>query len=129
MIGTTLAGITFVNFNELDIKSGDEVEISIDKDIQDDETPYVVKHKGIKTIGYIPKLMTIAQWGIDARARGDLDSYNYNRDRYVSVKIVRDNLYTDMNRNHQQVVLGWISRIVRDEDDNVKSVGIVLDYM
>ena len=81
MIGTTLAGITFINFNDLDIQSGDEVEVSIDDSFQDDETAYVVKHKGITPIGYIPKLMTISQWGIEARSRGDLDSYNYNRDR------------------------------------------------
>jgi|TARA_R100000479_G_C6271320_1_gene159621 hypothetical protein len=129
MIGTTLAGITFINFNDLDIQSGDEVEVSIDDSFQDDETAYVVKHKGITPIGYIPKLMTISQWGIEARSRGDLDSYNYNRDRYIATKIIRDNIFSDMNRNHIPVIPAWISRIVRDEDDTVKSVGVAFDYM
>lgn len=129
MIGTTLAGITFINYNDMDIHAGDDVEISVDDKIKDDEIPYVVKLNGITPIGYIPKLATIQKWGEEAKERGDLDSYNYNRDRYVATKIIRDNLFNDMTRNHLPVVNGFVGRIVRDEDNEVKSVGITVDYM
>lgn len=129
MIGTTLAGITFVNFEEIDIHAGDEIEICIDNKIKDDEIAFVVRHKGITPIGYIPKLSTIQKWGEDAKERGDLDSYNYNRDRYVATKIIRDNIYNDMFRNHLNVINGFVGRLVRDEDNQVKSIGITVDYM
>ena len=129
MIGTTLAGITFVNYNDMDIHAGDDVEISVDEKIKDNEIAYVVKLNGITPIGYIPKLSTIQKWGEEAKERGDLDSYNYNRDRYVATKIIRDNIYNDMARNHLPVIKGFVARIVRDEDNEVKSVGITVDYM
>lgn len=106
MIGTTLAGITFVNFDDMDIHTGDDVEISIDDTIKDDETAYVVKHHGLAVVGYIPKLSTIQKWGEDAKERGDLESYNYNRDRYVATKVIRDNIFNDMHRNHLRIIIG-----------------------
>ena len=129
MIGTTLAGITFVNFDDMDIHTGDDVEISFDDKIKDDETAYVVKHNGLSVVGYIPKLSTIQKWGEDAKERGDLESYNYNRDRYVATKVIRDNIFNDMHRNHLRIIPGFIGRIMRDEDNQVKSVSIVIDYM
>ena len=129
MIGTTLAGITFVNFNDIDINAGDDIEISIDHKIKDDETAYVVKHNGLTVIGYIPKLSTIQKWGEDAKERGDLESYNYNRDRYIATKQIRDNVFNDMHRNSLHTIPGFVGRIMRDEDNIVKSVSIVVDYM
>ena len=129
MIGTTLAGITFVNFNDIDIHAGDDIEISVDPNIKDDETAYVVKHNGLTVIGYIPKLSTIQKWGEDAKERGDLESYNYNRDRYIATKQIRDNIFNDMHRNSLVTIPGFVGRIMRDEDNVVKSISIVVDYM
>ena len=129
MIGTTLAGITFVNFNDIDIHAGDDIEISVDPNIKDDETAYVVKHNGLTVIGYIPKLSTIQKWGEDANERGDLESYNYNRDRYIATKQIRDNIFNDMYRNSLLTIPGFVGRIMRDEDNVVKSISIVVDYM
>ena len=129
MIGTTLAGITFVNFDDIDIHAGDDIEISVDPNIKDDETAYVVKHNGLTVIGYIPKLSTIQKWGEDAKERGDLESYNYNRDRYIATKQIRDNIFNDMYRNSLLTIPGFVGRIMRDEDNVVKSISIVVDYM
>ncbi len=130
MIATTLNGITFVNFNEIDINKGDDAVCVVDEKFNDDDELALKVEVGLGvTIGYLPKLSTIQKWGTDAKERGDVNSYQYNRDRYISTKYIRDNITTDLYRNKLKNVPCKIGRISRDEDDNIISVSVLFDYI
>lgn len=130
MIATTLNGITFVNFNEIDINKGDDAVCVVDEKFNDDDELALKVEVGLGvTIGYLPKLSTIQKWGTDAKERGDVNSYQYNRDRYISTKYIRDNITTDLYRNKLKSVPCKIGRISRDEDDNIISVSVLFDYI
>jgi hypothetical protein len=129
MIQCTLAGVTFINWNEIDITLQDEIYVKQDEDFSDQEIALSVHlSTGVK-IGYIPLLSTIQKWGEKAKENNDLESYKYNRDRYIYTKIIRDNIINDLFRNHT-IVNGMISFIKADnETGEIKSIGVAFDYM
>jgi hypothetical protein len=129
MIQCTLAGVTFINWNEIDITLQDEIYVKQDEDFSDQEIALSVHlSTGVK-IGYIPLLSTIQKWGEKAKENNDLESYKYNRDRYIYTKIIRDNIINDLFRNHT-IVNGMVSFIKADnETGEIKSVGVAFDYM
>ncbi len=129
MIQCTLAGVTFINWNEIDITLQDEIYVKQDEDFSDQEIALSVHlSTGVK-IGYIPLLSTIQKWGEKAKENNDLESYKYNRDRYIYTKIIRDNIINDLFRNHT-IVNGMVSFIKADnETDEIKSIGVAFDYM
>jgi hypothetical protein len=129
MIQCTLAGVTFINWNEIDITLQDEIYVKQDEDFSDQEIALSVHlSTGVK-IGYIPLLSTIQKWGEKAKENNDLESYKYNRDRYIYTKIIRDNIINDLFRNHT-IVNGMVSFIKADnETGEIKSIGVAFDYM
>ena len=128
MIACTLNGITFTNFNEVDINESDEVICKINEKFSDDEVALEIQTACNFTLGYIPKLSTIEKWGNDAKEAGDLDKADYLRERWKWTQIVRDFVTTDILRN-KMTVNGKINRIMRHEDDSIKSISISFDYM
>jgi|TARA_X000001388_G_C2226667_1_gene121401 hypothetical protein len=129
MVATTLNGITFINFNEIDINKGDEAICCVDEKFKDTEVALKVSIGCNSIIGYIPKLSTIQKWGEEAKAQGDVNKYQYCRDRYRSTKFIRDNVITDLYRNKINNIPCKVGNISRDEDDNVISVSVIFDYM
>ncbi len=80
MIGTTLSGITFVNWNEVDINLQDKVTVREHKEYSDNEIALSVHLESGKKIGYIPLLSTIEKWGRKAVQENDSDMRKYLRD-------------------------------------------------
>lgn len=129
MTGTTLSGITFVNWDEVDINMQDKVVVREHKEYSDNEIALSVHLESGKKIGYIPLLSTIEKWGRKAVEENNLDEYKYLRDKYRATSAVRDNIINDMFRNNISVE-GVVSRIVTDDiSGDVKSIGVSFDYM
>lgn len=129
MIGTTLSGITFVNWHDVDVNLQDKVIVREDKEFSDNELALSVHLESGKQIGYIPLLSTIEKWGKKAAEENNLDEYKYLRDKYVGTSAVRDNIINDMYRNNISVE-GVVSRIITDDvTGEVKSIGVSFDYM
>jgi len=129
MIGTTLSGITFVNWHDVDVNLQDKIIVREDKEFSDSELALSVHLESGKQIGYIPLLSTIEKWGKKAAEENNLDEYKYLRDKYVGTSAVRDNIINDMYRNNISVE-GVVSRIITDDvTGDVKSIGVSFDYM
>ena len=129
MIGTTLSGITFVNWNEVDINLQDKVYVREHKEYSDNEIALSVHLESGKKIGYIPLLSTIEKWGRKAAQENNSDECKYLRDKYIGTSAVRDNIINDMYRNNISVE-GVVSRIITDDvTGDIKSIGVSFDYM
>tara|TARA_X000001382_G_scaffold110423_2_gene86962 strand:- start:6044 stop:6433 length:390 start_codon:yes stop_codon:yes gene_type:complete len=129
MIGTTLSGITFVNWNEVDINLQDKVNVREHKEYSDNEIALSVHLESGKKIGYIPLLSTIEKWGRKAAQENNSDECKYLRDKYIGTSAVRDNIINDMYRNNISVE-GVVSRIITDDvTGDIKSIGVSFDYM
>tara|TARA_X000001388_G_scaffold63371_1_gene49309 strand:+ start:527 stop:916 length:390 start_codon:yes stop_codon:yes gene_type:complete len=129
MIGTTLSGITFVNWNEVDINLQDKVNVREHKEYSDNEIALSVHLESGKKIGYIPLLSTIEKWGKKAAQENNSDECKYLRDKYIGTSAVRDNIINDMYRNNISVE-GVVSRIITDDvTGDIKSIGVSFDYM
>lgn len=129
MIGTTLSGITFVNWNEVDINLQDKVYVREHKEYSDNEIALSVHLESGKKIGYIPLLSTIEKWGKKAAQENNSDECKYLRDKYIGTSAVRDNIINDMYRNNISVD-GIVSRIITDDvTGDIKSIGVSFDYM
>jgi hypothetical protein len=129
MIGTTLSGITFVNWNEVDINLQDKVYVREHKEYSDNEIALSVHLESGKKIGYIPLLSTIEKWGKKAAQENNSDECKYLRDKYIGTSAVRDNIINDMYRNNISVE-GVVSRIITDDvTGDIKSIGVSFDYM
>jgi hypothetical protein len=129
MIGTTLSGITFVNWNEVDINLQDKITVREHKEYSDNEIALSVHLESGKKIGYIPLLSTIEKWGRKAVQENDSDMRKYLRDKYIGTSAVRDNIINDIYRNNISVE-GVVSRIITDEvTGDIKSIGVSFDYM
>ena len=59
MIACTLNGISFTNWNEVDVNEDDDVICKINEKFSDNEIALEIQTACNFTIGYIPKLTTI----------------------------------------------------------------------
>lgn len=130
MIGCTLSGVTFINWQEVDINLQDQVIVKEKEEYSDEqEIALGVYLDTGKHIGYIPLLSTINKWRKAAFEEQDEKKFNYLTDKYKATEVIRDNIINDMFRN-KLMVQGVVSRIVTDDETgNIKSVGVSFDYM
>ena len=131
MILTSLSGIQSM---EYPYPLEKDMDLSI---MHEEDNPYAkegepalkVMHEGHK-IGYIPSLHTLKERVIEAKKRQDINSYEYNMDKYRATQSIRDEIMTDLFRNKSTFVPSKIYSVkTNPENGDVWSIVISLDYM
>ena len=129
MIAINLSGITFSDLDNLGLEQNQIVHVRhVSKYDDNEKALHIVTELGCP-IGWIPKLETIQKYGEEAKANGDMQKLEMQRQRYIDCQFIRDNIITDMFRNHIEVQ-GKICRIQTDyETGDIISVSVMFDYI
>ena len=129
MIAINLSGITFSDLNNLGLEQNQVVHVRhVEKYDDNEKALHIVTESG-GPIGWIPKLETIQKYGEEAKANGDIQKLEMQRQRYIDCQFIRDNIITDLFRNHLEVQ-GKICRLQTDyESGDIISVSVMFDYM
>lgn len=129
MILTSLAGVQNISY-PYELQKGMKLEVSHEENnpYQKDGKAYQVKHENFR-IGYLPILNSLYKRMIQSKQRGDHQDYEYNLDRYNSAEVIRDNVYTDLFRNHYPYVEAAIYSVKYTQEGEVQSIIVQFDYM
>lgn len=131
MILTSLSGIQSTDYpypleKDMDLHIIHEADNPYAKE---GEPAFKVMHEGHK-LGYIPSLHTLKDRVIDAQKKQDINSYQFNMDKYRATQAIRDELMTDLFRNKSPYVPSKIYSVKsHPESGDVMSIVISLDYM
>lgn len=129
MIAINLSGITFSDLNNLGLEQNQVVHVRHVEKYDDNEKALQIITSSGNPIGWIPKLETIQKYGEEAKANGDMQKLEMQRQRYIDCQFIRDNIITDLFRNHLEVQ-GKICRLQTDyESGDIISISIMFDYM
>tara|TARA_B100000424_G_C22842266_1_gene449457 strand:- start:432 stop:821 length:390 start_codon:yes stop_codon:yes gene_type:complete len=129
MILTSLAGIQSITY-PYELRKGMKLEVTHESDnpYQEHGKAYQVKHENFR-IGYLPLLNTIYKRMIESKQRGDHQDYEYNLDKYNSAEMIRDEVTTDLFRNHLPHVDAEIFSVKYTEEGEVLSIVVQFNYM
>ena len=130
MIAINLSGITMTeNLNNLGLETDQDVQVCHVEKYDDNEIALSVVTESGNLIGWIPKLETIEKYGKEAVKLGDDYKSKMQRQRWADTSFIRDNIITDMFRNHIKVQ-GKICRLQYDyETGDIISVSVMFNYM
>ena len=130
MIAINLSGITMTeNLNNLGLETDQVVRVIHVEKYDDNEKALSVVDEMNNLIGWIPKLETIEKYGKEAIELGDQYKIDMQRQRWADTSFIRDNIITDMFRNHIEVQ-GKICRLQTDfETGDIISVSVMFNYM
>ena len=129
MISINLAGVSFTNPTKLALETKQQVIVRHHKEYDDNERALGVHTEEGKLIGWIPKLETLQKYINKFKEENNETQMLMHSDRKVITESLRDNIETDMFRNHINV-MGTVSRLRQDYDTGeVYSVSVSFDYM
>jgi len=130
LIAINLSGITMTeNLNNLGLETDQVVRVIHVEKYDDNEKALSVVDEMNNLIGWIPKLETIEKYGKEAIELGDQYKIDMQRQRWADTSFIRDNIITDMFRNHIEVQ-GKICRLQTDfETGDIISVSVMFNYM
>lgn len=140
MIAINLSGIMFnenLDNNRLGLKQNQVVNVRHVEEVYNlkgeklnlNEYALQVTTELGKEIGWIPTLETIQKYGEEAKANGNKQKLEMQRQRYIDCQFIRDNIITDLFRNHLEVQ-GKICRLQTCEVTGaVESISVMFDYM
>lgn len=129
MIAINVSGITFLDLDNLGLEQNQVVHVRHVEKYDDNETALEVVTETGNSIGWIPKLETIQKYGEGAKEEGNMQKVEMQRQRYLDCQFIRDNILTDLFRNHLEVQ-GKICRIQTDyETGSIISISVMFDYM